>query len=95
MPTTYRARYWSTDPSTPLLGGVMASRSSAFDAREDAELRLESALEINRAAGRPCDGEILETNDRAEILHHECAPGRFSSHSQARGCKCPSCGHVV
>ena len=47
---SYFATYWQKHGGT-MLGGVRKSKSSRFARREDAEARLESAIEINRSAG--------------------------------------------
>lgn len=91
---TYRARYWSTT-NRPMLGGVMSSRSSVFDTREEAELRLAVAIEVNAEAGRPVAGEIEAGEWPAEILHHQCAPDRKARRSQVVGCVCFDCHQRV
>jgi len=96
---SYRAvyRYTGNRAGYPgcLLGGVLESRLSAWELREEAELFLSGALEVNRAAGRPCEGEVIECADAPEIFRHECAPGRFSPYAQARGGHCPTCKRIL
>jgi hypothetical protein len=72
-----------------LIGGVRGSRSSRFGSPEDAHLRLESALQINREAGNECDGEVHASHLDPEIFVH-C--GR---HAQSIGGKCFECGKIL
>jgi len=92
---SYRARYRALDPRRPLLGGVLSSTTSAFADYDDCARRLSAALDINRGAGRPCDGEVYETGDPPDIYRHECTPGRFARIATARGCRCPDCGAIL
>lgn len=68
----------------------MASRSSTWSHYADAKAFLESSLEINRSAGRPCEGEVVEVAVRAEIVRH-CE----GAEAQAVGARCPKCREIV
>lgn len=70
-----------------LLGGVSQHRSSRWGSAEEAASALEQHLEVNRGAGRPCDGEVRRSHLPPEIFAH--CPGGLP---QAIGGKCFECG---
>lgn len=85
---SYFATYWTKHGGT-MLGGVRKSKSSRFARREDAEARLESAIDINRSAGVEVVGRINRSDRPPEIFHH-C--GSTDLPAQAIGGRCFSCG---
>lgn len=64
------ARYWSTDPHRTMLGGGKKSESSRFETREQAELRLQSAISIHAELTSPLAvvGEVVEVNGPIDIF---------------------------
>lgn len=63
------ARYWSTDPKRPMLGGRGKGESSRFETREDAEARLQASVDIHAGLTPPLvvAGEVLEVKGKPEI----------------------------
>ncbi len=57
-PEAWRAKLWAVNGAL-LLGGVKLCRSTAFEDKALAEGYLIAALEINRASGVKCEGEIV------------------------------------
>jgi len=41
---SYYVNYWSTNPKTPLLGGVQSSQSSRFETKKMAQDFLDTAI---------------------------------------------------
>ena len=69
----------------------MASRSSRFSHREDADSLLATTLEINRSAGRQCEGEVIRVDGAPEIAR---CPRNPSAPAQVVGYRCFGCGEI-
>jgi len=82
---SYFARYWSTNGRT-LIGGILRGQTSRWERREDAETRLQQALELN---GAHCEGEIVGSPLHPDIFIH------CGTIPQAIGGKCFGCGKVL
>ena len=90
QPMSYYARYYSTENSRLMLGGVMSASSSRYSHRDDAIALLETVISIHASLPRPLQvaGKIFESTRPAEIIRHCITP-------QAKICFCPECGALV
>jgi len=70
-----------------LIGGVARSQTSRFGSREEAQLRLDGTIEINKGN---CEGNVVASSLPPEIFAH--CDGRPS---QTIGGKCFGCGKVL
>lgn len=90
---SYVAEYWATEDTAAwegfLLGGKKRSRSCKWQRESDAAQSLATALDINRQAGRPCDGRVISVDDVAELVVH------CGEHPQSVGGRCFGCGKII
>jgi len=64
------AIYESKDPKRLMLGGVRASKTSRFESKKDAELRLTGIVDVHAKLERPLEitGQVVEVGGSIEIF---------------------------